>query len=406
MTRLLLLLVVCTIAGRVGADDPLVPLAEGFLHDGKLADGETASLLALDTKPADDEVRFGLGVIQFVRAVENLGKAMYEYGAVSEKTTQRFLRLPVPRNENPSAISYRALGRVLDAFVADLSRAEFTLAGIKDDNVKLRLRLSEITFDFAGTGMDRTTLLDLLVKLNGGRFDFQKVNDEFRIHFDRGDVAWLRAYCHLLSAMVEGYRAIDEEPGFARRVKGIFPNVEASTKETEDDWWQGLNVVDAPRLRRMRLHLVAVCELNRETWMHIRNETDDDYEWLPHPGQTEQLGLPLTGERVDFWLNAMEQLEGLLKGEILISSYLVIGFHQIAGFKDANDMKGKGLNIRRLLDDPPADMFNFERVKAKGVDGKYLEEDNEKPSLDVNAVFMALQLFSGPFAFAHAARLN
>ena len=85
MARLLLLFVACSVTVPVQAADPPPPLAERFLHEGRFADGETASLLALDANPKADETRFGLGVIQFVRAVENLGKAMYEYGAVSEK---------------------------------------------------------------------------------------------------------------------------------------------------------------------------------------------------------------------------------------------------------------------------------------------------------------------------------
>jgi hypothetical protein len=383
----------------VCAADPPPPLAEKFLHDGKFAEGEMASLLALDADPKDDEARFGLGVIQFVRAVENLGKALYEYGAVSEKATQPFLRLPVPRNESSSTISYKALGRVLDAFAADLGRAEATLAGIKDDNVKLRLRLAKITFDFAGTGKDRTTLIDLLTKLNRGRFNFQKANPEFRVHFDRGDVAWLRAYCHLLSAMVEGYRAIDEEAGFEERVAEIFPKVDAPAKKAQRDWFRGLTVVDAPRLRRMRLHLVAVCELNRETWEHIRKETDDDFEWLPNPKQTDQLGLPLTDERIDRWLAMIEQLEGLLKGERLVSSDLL-------GFLHGNHPNGMGLNLKKLLDDPPADLFNMDRIQAKGIDAKYLESVKGRKTIDFEAVWTVIQMFDGPFGFAYAARFN
>src|SRR5262245_21749441 len=116
MTRFLTAVAVCIVAAHARAADPPAPLAERLLHDGKFADGETALQLARDANPKDDEARFGLGMIQFARAVENLGRALYEYGAVSEKATQPFLRLPVPRNETPSAISYRALGRVLDAF--------------------------------------------------------------------------------------------------------------------------------------------------------------------------------------------------------------------------------------------------------------------------------------------------
>lgn len=381
------------------ADPPPTSPAEKYLHDGKLADGETALMLTLDAKPADDEARFGLGVIQFVRAVENLGRALHEYGAVSEKATQPFLRLPVPKNDTPSAISYRALGRVLDAFAADLKRAEKTLAGIKDDQVKLRLRLAGVTLDLAGTGEKPTKLLDLLVRLNGGRFDWQKKNPDFRAHFDRGDVAWLRSYCHLLSAMVEGYRAVDEEAGFEDRVKDIFPKVEKPAKKADPDWVSGLKVVDAPRLRRARLHLVAVCELNRETWEHIRAEKDDDFEWLPHPKQTDHLGMPPTDVQIDRWLAMMEQLGGLLKGERLLGGQwirLVYGNHP----------EGQGLNVKKLFDDPPADLLNTDRIREKGIDAKHLEPMKGKEEFDIGVLFNVWGAFDGPFGFLMAARLN
>jgi len=167
----------------------------------------------------------------------------------------------------------------------------------------------------------------------------------------------------------------------------------------EDGWWQGLKVVDAPRLRRMRLHLVAVCELNRETWEHIRKETDDDYEWLPHPKQTDQLGLPLTDERIDAWLGMMKQWEGLLKGERLLPSALL-------RLVNADHKEGLGLNLKKLLDDPPADLFNEGRIRKKGIDARYLEAEKGKQVFDVKAVAAVIRLFDGPFGFAYAARLN
>jgi len=400
MSRLVGLILICSVAMSIDAAAASPSQAERFLHEGRFAEGETALLLALDANASNDETRFGLGVIQFVRAVENLGRALHEYGAVSENATQPFLRLPVPRNEKPSTISYKAFGRVLDAFATDLARAETTFAGIQDDDVKLRLRLSKVAFDFTGTGNERSTLLELLTSLNREPFDFQKANPDFRVHFDRGDVAWMRAYCHLLCAMVDGYRAVDEEAGFERRVSVIFPNVDGSTKEPEDFRRpQGPKVVDAPRLRRMRLHLVTVCELNRETWMHIRKETDDDYEWLPHPKQTDQLGLPLTDQRIDGWLSMMAQWEGLLKGELLFPGYWLRLAHQ------EHDLE-QGLNVKHLLDDPRSDLFNWERIKAEGIDAKYLEAQEGKHVFNVNAIFNVLRLFNGPFGFAYAARFN
>ena len=374
------------------------PLAEKFMHSGELADGESACLLALDTQPTDDETRFGLGVIQFLRAVENLGQSMYEYGAVSKEANQPFLRLPVPKNPDPSAISYTELGRVLDSFASDLRRAESTLAAIKDDNVKLRLRLGQIKFDFVGEGnkKDQTTLLDILTELNGRPFEFLKDNPDFRIHFDRGDAPWLRSYCHVLMAMVEGYRSVDEEAGFSKRVKDVFPNVEPTEME---EWGDGLTVVDAPRLRRARLHLLKVCELNRESWMHIRAERDDDFEWLSHSKQTDQLGLPLSKSRVDDWLEMMEQWEGLLKGQRLLSGDLVL-------YVAPKHERGQGLNIKKLLDDPPKDLFNVQRIYEEGIDAKYLEPEKGRDLLDPRALLSMGQMFDGPLGFAYAARLN
>lgn len=397
--RLFALAVVAVALPVFAADPPPTSPAEKYLHSGKLADGETALMLALDAKPADDEARFGLGVIQFVRAVENLGRALHEYGAVSDRSNTPFLRLPVPKNDKPSAISYKALGRVLDGFAADLTRAEKTLSEIKDDQVKLKLRLADVSLDFTGTGEKRLKLLELLTTLNGGRFDFQKKHPDLRVHFDRGDVPWLRAYCHLLSAMVEGYRSVDEEAGFEERVRDIFPNVEKTGKKADEEWAMSLKVVDAPRLRRMRLHLVAVCELNRESWKHIRAETDDDFEWLPHPKQTDQLGLPLTDERIDAWLAMMEQWEGLLTGERLLGSMWLQFAHK-------DHPAGKGLNLKAVLDDPPADLFNFNRLQEKGIAARHLEDEKGKKAFDINAVVVVFQLFNGPFGFAYAMRLN
>src|SRR5262245_3507901 len=103
MTRpLVVVAVLCCAVTAVRADPPNTSAVERYLHAGQLADGEAAMQRALDANPADDEARFALGVVQFVRAVENLGKCLYEYGAVSEKANQPFLRLPVPRNDAPS----------------------------------------------------------------------------------------------------------------------------------------------------------------------------------------------------------------------------------------------------------------------------------------------------------------
>ncbi len=137
VTRLLVLLAVFIINAPFCISEQPPPLAEKYLHSGKLAEGETALLLALESNPMDDEVRFGLGVIQLMRAVENLGKSLYEYGASSTDSSIPFPQLPLPNNESPSSITYFEYCRVLDSFANDLRRAEATLAEIEGDSFKV-----------------------------------------------------------------------------------------------------------------------------------------------------------------------------------------------------------------------------------------------------------------------------
>ncbi|MDY3553651.1 hypothetical protein R5W24_002755 [Gemmata sp. JC717] len=67
---------------------------------------------------------------------------------------------------------------------------------------------------------------------------------------------------------------------------------------------------------------------------------------------------------------------------------------------------GQGLNVKTVLDDPPVDLLNEDRIQAKGIDAKYLEPEKGKKLLDLSALVPIHQLFNGPFGFAYAARLN
>jgi hypothetical protein len=180
---------------------------------------------ALDGDPANDQLRFGLGVIQFVRAVERLGQSLHKYGVKSGDTDFPFLRIPVPGNNNPAPITYPILRQILWQFTEDLARAEATLAGITDPSVTLPLRLAGVQLDLRGTGLPTEKLLGIVGRVApGGRPNLPNDNPEFLVKFDRGDVAWLRGYCHLLTAMLELYLALDGQFFFDGLARQHFGN--------------------------------------------------------------------------------------------------------------------------------------------------------------------------------------
>src|SRR5262245_3650732 len=389
MRRLSLCVVMLSLAGRVDAGGP--PLVEKYLHSGELAKGEQALEAALAAHPRDDQIRFGLGVLRFIRGVERFGQSLHEYGVKSESTDFPFLRLPVPHNPEPASITYTAVRRIVDDFVRDLTAAEQTLAGITDDGVKLPLRLADIRLDLGGTGKPTDRFLDVMKKIvRQQQFDFLKGNPDFLVCFDRGDVAWLRAYCHLLTGMLDFYLAFDTEAIFNLSSDDVFakPKPPPPPKEKRQ-WDEVLRVIvvkEPARLGRFRRHMIKVAELNRETWKYIRAETDDDHEWLPNPRQKGVLGMPVRDDMVDAWLAMMGEYEALLDGK-----------RTLGAPKD-----GKGLSLRALLDDPP-EKLDFAGGFPRNLPDRYF---SEAPEVDWRVLSRVFVVFQNTAAVAYAAWFN
>jgi hypothetical protein len=388
----------CLSTGLSAAEPPAV---ETFLHSGELARGELVLAAALEQTPQDDPLRFGLGVLQFVRGVERLGQGLYEYGCRSENNNAAFVRLPVPKNPDPTPITYFAFRRLLDAFYNDLAKAEATLAGVTSEDVSLRLRLSDVRFDVIGDGTATQRLSEVLQKLLQ-RMPRALVNDPaFEVCFDRGDVPWLRAYCHLLMAMIDMQLALDLRTEFDLTAGEMFANPKhrftGTTEERDEKLWEAMGVVavaDPARLPRFRRHLLAVCELNRETWKFIRAEQDDDHEWLPNPRQKGVIGLPVTDEMIDVWLGMVDELEAVLTGRKGIPSGAVQFVSPSA--------KGR-LNLQVLLDDPPS-TFDWNRLRSEPPDAKYM--DRALPDMNLVALFRVMGVFQNSLGVAYAVWFN
>ncbi len=147
------ILVTAAAGSSFAADSAAVPLVEPYLTGGGLAKGDAALAARIKAAPNDQQARFGLGVLQFVRAVEHLGQSLYNYGLQDSGASFGipFLRLPVAANPKPAKITYQLSRQVLQDLLDDLAKAEATLVDVKGD-VKLPLHFALIRLDLDGDG--------------------------------------------------------------------------------------------------------------------------------------------------------------------------------------------------------------------------------------------------------------
>ncbi|HNG76666.1 MAG TPA: hypothetical protein PLY72_19495 [Candidatus Obscuribacter sp.] len=318
------------------------PLVEKYLITGKLADGEAALLQELAAHENNDQVRFGLGILQFLQAFEGLEQDLSRYGLKEAVTrgVRPLPRLPVPTNLEPEKISYEKLREVAERFSKKLAQAEASLAAIKDEKVKLSLHFGLIRLDLNGDGeaSEEETLWKQYASLSRNTGVSSDKAAGFYISFDRGDVHWLRGYCHLIGAFPEMYLAHDSRELFERTAHLLFSRVEspygflAAGKQVHPlgesfdaaDLIAAIHLINCPVVEPKRMetalhHFEAVVSESRVSWRYILAETDDDHEWLPNPNQTGVIpNVRVTKEMVQSWSEVMNEVEQLLAGKLLL----------------------------------------------------------------------------------------
>jgi hypothetical protein len=342
MRTLIALGLLAVVAAPAAAADP--PLAEKYLHAGELAKGEQALERALAAAPKDDQARFGLGVVRFVRSVERLAQSLHEYGMKPTGGGLPILRLPVPENPAPNRISHPVFRRILDDFRRDLAAAEAPFAGVTDETVRLPLRVGLVKLDLDGDGQPTDRFLDVMTRYVGRTPDFLKGNSDLLIGFDRADASWFRGYCHLLMAMTDFMLAFDGGPLFNQFAEFCFTNPRTNPKQGDAlmhliELAKDLRVKEPDRLKRVRTHLLKVCALSVETWTFAMAEADDDHEWLPNPKQAGVLGVPVRAEMVESWLELVKEAAAVLDGKRLMPLGRL--------------PPGEGFDLRKFLESPP-----------------------------------------------------
>ncbi len=320
------------------------PAVESFLLSGNLAAGETTLSTLLLKHPHDDQLRFGLGTLQFLRALEQLMKDLHRYGlkpnAVHGLRLPIF-RLPVAENPNPETLTYEQWRRIIDSFSHNLAKSEATLALIADPSVTLPLHFGLIKLDLTGDGKsdEGEALWRVFAELTNDRELTQAQAEQFYIKFDRGDVHWLRGYCHLLMTVCETFLAYNSRETFNSTAHLFFAKADtpypylAQPKSIRHWTDNDLEIVDLialvhtiswpvaepSRMTDALHHMESVVAQSNETWKWILAETDDDHEWLPNPHQTGVIpNVRVTQEMVTSWSSIMSEIDSLLKGETLI----------------------------------------------------------------------------------------
>lgn len=344
----------------VAGAEPTPPLVEKYLIAGELASGEAALRAHLQKNPGDDEARFGLGTLQFIRSIERLAQSLHRYGLRDSVSQIPFLRLPVGANPNPEPISYEEFRLIFQTLGVDLARAEATLAQIEQSNVKLRLHFAQIRLDINGDGKAEPdeTLWRLYARLNRGARVSEEDAQQFVIVFDQGDVHWLRGYCHLLTGMCDVIVAHDMREFFERTGHAVFADVESPhshlswMRENDEDDFMGdiadaiaaihlcrFPVIEQRRVESVLAHLEAMIEQSRLSWKAIQAETDDDFEWVPNAKQTGVIpGVRVTQEMIDGWHEFLSEAESILQGKKLVPHWRV--------------SDGRGINLRRVFTEP------------------------------------------------------
>jgi hypothetical protein len=410
---------VCAAAPDLASAGP--PRAETFLLEGRLAEGEIALAQHLNAQPTDDQARFGLGFVQFLRTFERFAQGLHQYGlgggrvgtdlraAAPDGTPLHDLLTP---NKHPEALSYPAFRKLFQNALDDLKRAEATLAAIKDPAVRLPLPIGRIRLDLSG--WKRPVAVASILGTAGLPVD-PKQAKELVIVFDRGDVCWLRGYCHFLAGSLEILQSLDARELFEASAHLLFAKPEtpypflnscpaaadADDFDVDVPLWTDLfayihlllrvPLTEPARLKAAHAHLEAMLAMSDEMWVHYLAETDDDHEWIPNPKQTGVLRVPVRQEMIDTWRESVREARRVLRGERLIPFW--------------RGQPGEhGLNLRRVFLEPPKSLDAVLWVQGTAA-AAYLEKGPITPLADpqmigqINNVFGGMNFFGFLFWF-------
>lgn len=356
--------------------------AREYLYSGRLKEGEAALMESLAANDDPNE-RFGLGLIQFMLSLETLVQDLNRHGFLTQRTFGNLmpeeLRKTFPDNQAPEEFSNDVFRKMIETWVSGLERADKTLSQVGNGEVKLRLEPSKIKIDPAGRSRPVSAREILRLLFSGPAAMSPGAAEatieqfvELRLSLDRGDVHWLRGYLHLQMALGESILAVDFNPIieiFAHRLfekvktphqwllderrnflDGNEPMLLAIVKAIADavaalSEVLHLDVIKPERFKTASQHLAITIEQSRKMWNEILVEQDNDQEWIPNPQQTGAIGVNVDDQMIKTWLQMLDEIELILRGERLIPFWR---------FAITGNWNGSpGINLKKIVDQPP-----------------------------------------------------
>ncbi len=347
-----------------------------YLYDGKIDAGAQAFEGMLAQEPNNRSIRACLGLLQYLQAVEGLGQDYYRYG-FSDRGFRPFSPMGVTTaiNLDPEEISYDDARQVFERLLKRLTRAEETLSKFSPTNFKLVLSVDKIHLDIDRNGSKdpEEQLIRVATRVMGMQ-NIALVDKPIEFAFDDADVYWLRGYMHVMSALTEMILAHDWRDWFERtghlafsKVKSPYPFLKRS-----DTPWSADGILDIIasihsihfevreplRMQRALEHIESVLQLSRETWKRIREETDNDREWLPGPTQNSIiLGNQLGGQMGANWEKVLDRLEAIVQGKELLPFWRGVESISVAEALNNGATRNMinpklGINFRKIFTHP------------------------------------------------------
>lgn len=311
------------------AKEPL----DSYLQQARLHD----ALKVYQSWGGDPQTSFEGGLVEVLESLRHFSSSMGSYARDSAG-------LPLPAGPKKT-ISYPVFIKMFVELRDNLETASARLEKGGSGDWKVAFHPTRIRLDFNENGKaDENEEIGALLSFGLSR-SMTGANarpyEEMEIHADAADALWLAGYCRLVAAVLDVALVYDWQPLFNAFGRYVFEHVEEKSTPPNAYGALAVRAVSRESGEAARRNLLEVLRLSEATMNALEKEKDDDHEWIPSSTQHSVTGMDITAERWTGWKKFVGTMRSVLEGELLVDY-------------NGSGAKGKGLNIKRLMQNMPA----------------------------------------------------